>query len=108
MARIPKEVMKHIEARYIDVGDRQHWHKYNAAARIRIVVPTKNTWDLYISPSRVGRPIDEAVKAILRETKVGKKILKKAQKLAADIKETGKQMDKDLAARREAAKKEKA
>lgn len=82
MTRITKGIMAQITAQYIDVGTRSQYHRYNAAARIRIIVAERGTWELYVSPSRVGRPVDDAVKAIIRETKVGKKILKKAARQA--------------------------
>lgn len=104
MAKIRKAVLEKITANYASLNDAfmngsRIAFFYGAKEALIIRVGSKS-WPLPIDKKRVGRPIDEAVQAILSETKVGAKIIKHAERLlilerAARIKVQDEQIKND-------------
>lgn len=87
MARIRKAVMTKITAEYKPLNEAfRHGSRiaFWYGAQIALVISVGHqSWALPVNKKRAGRSLDDALKAILRETKVGAKIIKRATRLLA-------------------------
>ena len=78
------ELMKQIKAEYVDLsrtigGSRLRGH-YGAKCLLKITV-NHNRWHLPITSKRAHRLPEDALVEVLEFTKVGKKIIKKAERV---------------------------
>jgi hypothetical protein len=85
MTKISKAVMGKITAEYAPL----HGTVFNpgriaffyGAVEVLAVSAGGSTWFLPINKGRQGRPVEVALKAILTETKIGKKIIHRVQRI---------------------------
>jgi hypothetical protein len=85
MDKIRKAVLEKITANYMALNDAfingSRIAFFYGAREALVIRVGHRSWPLPIDKKRVGRPVGEAVLAILTETKVGAKIIKHAERL---------------------------
>lgn len=98
MPRIKKAVLEQITAAYAplrgSVSNPSRMAFFYGAQEVLAVKVGGASWFLPINKGRQGRPVNEALMAILAETKVGKKIVHRAERMLY-LEQAARNKDKD-------------